>query len=94
MENKRSALHCEDELADLVCLSRSILADNRTPVGSAEIIYAFSSNTRTSVLTHRCLLPAPVQPLKMVDKSTSPLQTHVGPVFCDEAVQTGLLFPE
>ena len=32
--------------------------------------------------------------LDMVDKSTSPLQTHVGPVFGDEAVQTGLLFPE
>jgi hypothetical protein len=23
-----------------------------------------------------------------------PFQTHFGPVFCDEAVQTGLLFPE
>jgi len=35
-----------------------------------------------------------VLPLKMVDKSTSPLQTHFGPVFGDEAVQRGLLFPE
>jgi hypothetical protein len=32
--------------------------------------------------------------LEMVDKSTSPLQTHFGPVFGDEAVQTGLFFPE
>jgi len=32
--------------------------------------------------------------LKMVDKSTSPLQTHFGPVFGDEAVQTTLLFLE
>jgi hypothetical protein len=32
--------------------------------------------------------------LDMVDKSTSPLQTQFGPVFGDEAVQTGLLFPE
>jgi len=35
-----------------------------------------------------------VLPLEMVDKSTSPLQIHFGPVFCGEAVQTGLLFPE
>jgi hypothetical protein len=35
-----------------------------------------------------------VLPLEMVDKSTSPLQTHFGPVFCHEAVRTGLLFPE
>ena len=35
-----------------------------------------------------------VLPLDMVDKSISPLQTHFGPVFGDEAVQTGLLFPE
>jgi hypothetical protein len=32
--------------------------------------------------------------LKMVDKSASPLQTHLGPVFCYLTVQTGLLFPE
>ncbi|HEX6555076.1 MAG TPA: hypothetical protein VF026_20085 [Ktedonobacteraceae bacterium] len=31
--------------------------------------------------------------LAMVDKSTSPRQTHFGRVFSDEAVQTGLLFP-
>ena len=35
-----------------------------------------------------------VLPLEMVDKSTSSLQTHFGPVFCHEAVRTGLLFPE
>jgi hypothetical protein len=29
--------------------------------------------------------------LKMVDKSTSSLQTHFGPVFGDEAVQIGHL---
>jgi hypothetical protein len=29
----------------------------------------------------------------MVDKSTRPFQTHFGPVFGDEAVQRGLLFP-
>jgi integrase-like protein len=34
-----------------------------------------------------------VLPLDMVDKSTNPLQTPFGPVFCDEAVRTGLLFP-
>jgi hypothetical protein len=33
-----------------------------------------------------------VLPLKMVDKSTSPLQTHFGPVFCHEATQPSLLF--
>jgi hypothetical protein len=32
-----------------------------------------------------------VLPLNMVDKSTSPLQTPFGAVFCDEAVQTGHL---
>src|SRR2546430_12653958 len=32
--------------------------------------------------------------LDMVEKSTSPLQTRFGPVFGDEAVQRGLLFPE
>jgi hypothetical protein len=32
--------------------------------------------------------------LDIVDKSTSPLQTHLGPVFGDEAVQRGLLFLE
>ncbi len=32
--------------------------------------------------------------LEMVDTSSNPLQTHFGPVFGDEAVQTGLLFPE
>jgi hypothetical protein len=32
--------------------------------------------------------------LEMVDKSISPLQTHCGPVFGDEAVQRGLLFLE
>jgi hypothetical protein len=41
----------------------------------------------------RIIMPL-VLPLDMVDKSTSPLQTHFGPVFCHEAVQTGLLFPE
>jgi hypothetical protein len=35
-----------------------------------------------------------VLPLKMVDKSTSPHQTHLGLVFGDEAVQTDLLIPE
>src|SRR2546421_2699118 len=35
-----------------------------------------------------------VLPLKMVDKSTSPPQTHFRPVFCDLAVQRGLHFPE
>jgi hypothetical protein len=30
----------------------------------------------------------------MVGNSTSPLQTYFGPVFCHEAVQIGLLFPE
>jgi hypothetical protein len=35
-----------------------------------------------------------VLPLGMVDKSTSPLQTHFGSVFGDESVQTSLLFPE
>ena len=40
------------------------------------------------------LLRRPVLRLDMVDKSTGPLQTHFGPVFSDEAVQTGLLFPE
>jgi len=29
--------------------------------------------------------------LEMVDKSTGPLQTHLGPVFCYLAVQTGLV---
>jgi len=32
-----------------------------------------------------------VLPWDMVDNSTSPLQTHLGPVLCDEAVQTGHL---
>jgi hypothetical protein len=35
-----------------------------------------------------------VLPLDMVDKSISPFQTHFGPVFCHEAVQTSLLFSE
>ena len=35
-----------------------------------------------------------VQPLEMVDNSTSPLQTHFEPDFCDVAVQAGHLFPE
>jgi len=35
-----------------------------------------------------------VQSLNMVENSTSPLQTYFGPVFCHEAVQIGLLFPE
>ncbi len=35
-----------------------------------------------------------VLPLEMVDKSTSPLQTHFEPVVCHEAVQPGLLFPK
>src|SRR5690348_5565432 len=30
----------------------------------------------------------------MVDKSIHPFQTHFGLVFCHEAVQTSLLFPE
>src|SRR5262249_13213589 len=30
----------------------------------------------------------------MVDNSTGPFQAHFGPVFGDEAVQMGLLFPE
>jgi len=38
--------------------------------------------------------PSAVLRLDMVDKSTGPLQTHFGPVFSDEAVQTGLHFPE
>jgi hypothetical protein len=37
---------------------------------------------------------APVLRLDIVDKLTSPLQTHFGPVFGVEAVQTGLLFLE
>ena len=40
------------------------------------------------------LLRLVVLPWKMVDNSSSPLQTHFGPVFRDEAVQRGLLFPE
>jgi len=54
---------------------------------------ASGSNVR---IIHRrvALYPAEVLRLDMVDKSTSPLQTHFGPVFSDEAVQTGLLFPE
>lgn len=35
--------------------------------------------------------PSWVLLLKMVDKSTSSLQTHFGPVFGDEAVQIGHL---
>jgi hypothetical protein len=35
-----------------------------------------------------------VKPLNMVDKLISLLQTHFGPVFGDEVVQRGLLFPE
>jgi hypothetical protein len=35
-----------------------------------------------------------VLPLDMVDKSIHPFQTHFGLVFCHEAVQTSLLFPE
>jgi hypothetical protein len=35
-----------------------------------------------------------VQPLDMVDKSTSPFPIHFEPVFCDEAVQADLLFPK
>jgi hypothetical protein len=35
-----------------------------------------------------------VLPSDMVDKSANPFHTHFGPVFCDEAVQRGLLFPE
>src|SRR6266566_6244980 len=34
-----------------------------------------------------------VLPFDMVDKSTRPFQTHFGPVFGEEAVQRGLLFP-
>ena len=30
----------------------------------------------------------------MVDKWTRPFQSHFGPLFGDEAVQRGLLFPE
>jgi hypothetical protein len=40
-----------------------------------------------------CFQKEKVLSFDMVDKSTSPLQTHFGPVFCDEAVQTDLLFP-
>jgi hypothetical protein len=36
----------------------------------------------------------PVLRSDMVDKSTSPFPIHFGPVFGDEAVQAGLLFPE
>ena len=39
-------------------------------------------------------MPHVVLPWEMVDKSISPLQTHFGPVFGDEAVQRRLLFPE
>jgi hypothetical protein len=35
-----------------------------------------------------------VLPWNMVDNSSSPLQTHFGSVFRDEAVQRGLLFLE
>ncbi len=35
-----------------------------------------------------------VLPLDRVDKSIHPFQTHFGLVFCHEAVQTSLLFPE
>jgi hypothetical protein len=35
-----------------------------------------------------------VLPKDMVENSTSPFQTHFGPVFRDEAVQRDLLFPE
>lgn len=35
-----------------------------------------------------------VLPWDMVDKSTGPFQAHLGPVFGDETVQRGLLFPE
>ena len=35
-----------------------------------------------------------VLPLDIMDKSTGPFQTHFGPVFGDEVVQRGLLFPE
>src|SRR5215469_11275359 len=35
-----------------------------------------------------------VLPWDMVENSISPLQTHFGPVFGDEAVQASLLFPE
>jgi hypothetical protein len=34
-----------------------------------------------------------VLPLEMVDKSTSPFPIDFGPVFDEEAVQAGLLFP-
>jgi hypothetical protein len=41
-----------------------------------------------------CTFLLPVLRLDMVEKSAGPGQTHYGRVFGDEAVQTGLLFPE
>ena len=51
----------------------------------------------TAVTASDCIIrgfKVSVLPWDMVDKSTSPLQPHFGPVFGDEAVQRGLLFPE
>jgi hypothetical protein len=48
-------------------------------------------NERWSLVSRPCPGFLLVLPLKMVDNSTSSLQTQFGPVFGDEAVQTGHL---
>jgi serine/threonine protein kinase/predicted ATPase len=70
----------DEEAVQAKATAQELIEDLATPI------------TETALRTH--FLQQAVLRLDIVDKSTSPLQTHLGPVFGDEAVQRGLLFLE
>jgi hypothetical protein len=43
---KKTIRRSENELVERVCLSRSLLADNRTPVGSVKLIMDFTEDSK------------------------------------------------
>ena len=53
---QQNSLRPEEKVASLAYLSRSVLGDKRTPVGSARLFMHLSSIIRTSVLSPRNLL--------------------------------------
>jgi hypothetical protein len=67
---------------------------NAGPIHHTQTAIDFSTLLLDTKLLVCWTAKGPVLPLKMVDKSTSPLQTHFRLVFGYLAVQTDLLFPE